>query len=183
MTRMKLRAPKGRGALTLEEFDGATRGLVALAGRPLLDGQQYGVGGMLDQLIGLFGSGNVYVEVQRHLLRDEEADTQALVALASAYHVPLLATNGVRFAALADRPLHDILTCIRHKTTVDQAGRRLARNAERYLKPSSDMVHLFHDFPEAVRASEVLADRLQYTLADLDYRFPEHPVDVGIIRR
>ena len=179
VTRMKLRAPKGRGALTLEEFDGATRGLVALAGRPLLDGQQYGVGGMLDQLIGLFGSGNVYVEVQRHLLRDEEADTQALVALASAYHVPLLATNGVRFAALADRPLHDILTCIRHKTTVDQAGRRLARNAERYLKPSSDMVHLFHDFPEAVRASEVLADRLQYTLADLDYRFPEYPVPLG----
>jgi len=179
VTRMKLRAPKGRGTLTLEEFDGATRGLVALAGRPLLDSQQYGVGGMLDRLIGLFGSGNVYVEVQRHLLRDEEADTQALVALASAYHVPLLATNGVRFAASADRPLHDILTCIRHRTTVDQAGRRLARNAERYLKPSSDMVRLFHDFPEAVRASEVLADRLQYTLADLDYRFPEYPVPLG----
>ena len=179
VTRMKLRAPKGRGALTLEEFDGATRGLVALAGRPLLDSQQYGVGGMLDRLIGLFGSGNVYVEVQRHLLRDEEADTQALVALASAYHVPLLATNGVRFAASADRPLHDILTCIRHRTTVDQAGRRLARNAEHYLKPSSDMVRLFHDFPEAVRASEVLADRLQYTLADLDYRFPEYPVPLG----
>ena len=179
VTRMKLRAPKGRGALTLEEFDGATRGLVALAGRPLLDSQQYGVGGMLDRLIGLFGSGNVYVEVQRHLLRDEEADTQALVALASAYHVPLLATNGVRFAASADRPLYDILTCIRHRTTVDQAGRRLARNAEHYLKPSSDMVRLFHDFPEAVRASEVLADRLQYTLADLDYRFPEYPVPPG----
>ena len=179
VTRMKLRAPKGRGALTLEEFDGATRGLVALAGRPLLDSQQYGVGGMLDRLIGLFGSGNVYVEVQRHLLRDEEADTQALVALASAYHVPLLATNGVRFAASADRPLYDILTCIRHRTTVDQAGRRLARNAEHYLKPSSDMVRLFHDFPEAVRASEVLADRLQYTLADLDYRFPEYPVPLG----
>ena len=179
VTRMKLRAPKGRGALTLEEFDGATRGLVALAGRPLLDSQQYGVGGMLDRLIGLFGSGNVYVEVQRHLLRDEEADTQALVALASAYHVPLLATNGVRFAASADRPLYDILTCIRHRTTVDQAGRRLARNAEHYLKPSSDMVRLFHDFPEAVRASELLADRLQYTLADLDYRFPEYPVPLG----
>ena len=117
--------------------------------------------------------------MQRHLLRDEEADTQALVALASAYHVPLLATNGVRFAASADRPLHDILTCIRHRTTVDQAGRRLARNAERYLKPSSDMVRLFHDFPEAVRASEVLADRLQYTLADLDYHFPEYPVPLG----
>ena len=89
VTRMKLRASKGEGAFTLEDFDGATRGLVALAGQPALDSQRYGVGGMLDRLIGLFGVGNVYVEIQRHLLRDEEADTQALAALASAYRVPL----------------------------------------------------------------------------------------------
>jgi error-prone DNA polymerase len=173
---MKLRAPKGEGALTLEDFDGATRGLVALAGRPALDSRRYGVGGMLDRLLGLFGAGNVYVEVQRHLLRDEEADTQALAALASAYRVPLLATNGVRFATAADRPLYDVLTCVRHKTTVDRAGRRLARNAERYLKPPGEMARLFHDLPETLQASEALAERLQYTMADLGYRFPDYPV-------
>ncbi|HAK56160.1 MAG TPA: error-prone DNA polymerase, partial [Acidobacteria bacterium] len=176
VTRMKLRAPKGEGALTLEDFDGATRGLVALAGRPALDSRRYGVGGMLDRLLGLFGAGNVYVEVQRHLLRDEEADTQALAALASAYRVPLLATNGVRFATAADRPLYDVLTCVRHKTTVDRAGRRLARNAERYLKPPGEMARLFHDLPETLQASEALAERLQYTMADLGYRFPDYPV-------
>ncbi|MEC7768833.1 MAG: PHP domain-containing protein, partial [Acidobacteriota bacterium] len=179
VTRMKLRASKGEGAFTLEDFDGATRGLVALAGQPALDSQRYGVGGMLDRLIGLFGVGNVYVEIQRHLLRDEEADTQALAALASAYRVPLLATNGVRFAAVADRPLYDVLTCVRHKTTVDRAGRRLLRNAERYLKPPGDMASLFHDFPEALLASKDLAERLQYTMADLGYRFPEYPVPPG----
>ena len=179
VTRMKLRASKGEGAFTLEDFDGATRGLVALAGQPALDSQRYGVGGMLDRLIGLFGVGNVYVEIQRHLLRDEEADTQALAALASAYRVPLLATNGVRFAAVADRPLYDVLTCVRHKTTVDRAGRRLLRNAERYLKPPGDMASLFHDFPEALLTSKDLAERLQYTMADLGYRFPEYPVPPG----
>ena len=90
-----------------------------------------------------------------------------------------MATNGVRFAAAADRPLYDVLTCIRHKTTLDRAGRRLERNAERYLKPPVAMAWLFHDLPEAVDATRELADRLRYTMADLGYRFPEYPVPSG----
>src|SRR5262249_5199530 len=126
ITRMKLRAQKGEGALTLDELDGCTRGLVALAGRAVLDGRRYGVGGLLDRLVGIFGRGSVYVELQRHLRRDEEADTAALVALAAAFRVPTIATNGVRFAAPAARPLFDVLTCIHHHTTLAAAGRRLA---------------------------------------------------------
>ena len=179
VTRMKLRAPKGEGALTLEDVEGATRGLVAFAGQAALDSRRYGVGGMLDRLVGLFGAGNVYVELQRHLLRDEETATQALVALASAYHVPVVATNGVRFAATVDRPLYDVLTCVRHKTTVERAGRRLSCNAERYLKPPGEMARLFRDLPEAIRSSGVLAERLHYTMDDLGYRFPEYPVPSG----
>jgi error-prone DNA polymerase len=121
----------------------------------------------------------VYVEVQRHLLREEEAELQMLVDLAEAFHVPVVATNGVKFAGIEDRPLYDVLTCIRHKTTLELAGRRLARNAERYLKPSEEMVRLFRDMPAAVTASHELADRLQYTMADLGYRFPEYPVPRG----
>src|SRR3954464_517926 len=82
ITRMKLRAPKGEGALTLEELDGGTRGLVALAGRAALDGRRHGVGGLLDRLVGVFGRGHVYVELQRHLRRDEARDNEALVSLA-----------------------------------------------------------------------------------------------------
>src|SRR5258706_15208120 len=70
VTRMKLRAPKGEGALTLEELDGCTTGLVALAGRAALDGRRHGVGGLLDRLVGVFGRDGVYVELQRHLRRD-----------------------------------------------------------------------------------------------------------------
>src|SRR5204862_4571539 len=77
ITRMKLRAPKGEGALTLEDLEGYTAGLVALVGRAALEGRRYGVGGLLDRVVGLFGRGSVYVELQRHLRRDEDADNAA----------------------------------------------------------------------------------------------------------
>src|ERR1051325_8677122 len=114
VTRMKMRAEKGAGALAIEEFDGFTTGLVALAGRPLLDAQRFGVGGLLDRLIGLFGRGNVCVDLQRHFQRDEESDTVALTHLAEAFRVPVVATNGVRFATPGERPLFDVLTCVHH---------------------------------------------------------------------
>ena len=179
VTKMKLRSPKEEGALTLDEIDGQTDGLIALAGRAMLSGVRFGVGGLIDQLVGVFGRPNTYVELQRHLLRDEEADNHALRDLASAFHVPVVATNGVRFAEPADRPLYDVLTCIRHKTTLAHAGRRLSCNAERYLKTPAQMAALFADLPDALAASCELADRLSYTMADLGYRFPEYPVPPG----
>jgi error-prone DNA polymerase len=178
ITRMKLRAAKGDGALAVDELDGCTSGLVALAGRIALD-SRHGVGGLLDRLVGVFGRGSVYVELQRHFRRDEEAANQALLALASAFRVPVVATGGVRFATAAERPLFDVLTCIHHHTDLAQAGRRLAPNAERYLKAPADMAALFRDRPDAVARTGDLADRLQYTMADLGYRFPDYPVPPG----
>jgi error-prone DNA polymerase len=179
ITRMKMRAPKGEGALALDELDGMTGGLVVLAGRTALDAQRFGVGGLLDRLVGLFGRDRTYVELQRHFRRDEEADNVTLRQMAEAFRVPVVATNGVRFAAPAARPLFDVLTCIHHHTDLAQAGRRLAPNAERYLKPAADMAALFRDLPDAVDRTAELADRLQYTMADLGYRFPDYPVPPG----
>ncbi len=179
ITRMKMRAPKGEGALTLEELEGATAGLVALAGRAALDGRRHGVGGLLDRLVGVFGRDRVYVELQRHFRRDEERDNEALVSLAAAFRVATIATNGVRFATPAERPLFDVLTCIHHHTDLAAGGRRLAPNAERYLKPPAEMAALFRDRLDAVARTRELADRLQYTMADLGYRFPDYPVPPG----
>jgi error-prone DNA polymerase len=179
VTTMKLRAAKGEGALAIDELDGHTTGLVALGGRAMLSGARFGVGGLVDRLVGVFGRDNTYLELQRHLLRDEEADNHALRDLAAAYHLPIVASNGVRFAEPADRPLYDVLTCIRHKTTLAAAGRRMSCNAERYLKTPAQMAKLFADIPEAIAASRDLADRLTYTMADLGYRFPEYPVPAG----
>ena len=179
VTRMKMRAPKGEGALTLEELDGCVSGLVALVGRTALDGRRHGVGGLVDRLIGIFGRDQVFVELQRHYRRDEERDNEALVSLAGAFRVPTIVTNGVRFATAAERPLFDVLTCIHHHTTVADAGRRLAPNAERYLKPREEMRTLFSDHPDAIARTCELAGRLRYTMADLGYRFPDYPVPPG----
>jgi error-prone DNA polymerase len=170
---------KGEGTLTLDEIDGHTAGLIALGGRAMLSGARFGVGGLIDRLVGVFGRAGTYLELQRHLLRDEESDNHALRDLAAAFHVPVLATNGVRFAEPGDRPLYDVLTCIRHKTTLAQAGRRLSCNAERYLKTPAQMGKLFADIPGALVAAGELADRLSYTMDDLGYRFPEYPVPEG----
>ena len=179
ITRMKMAAAKGQGALTLHDLDGHVEGLVAIAGRPMLAADRHGVAGLLDQIIGVFGPRQVYVEVQRHLTRDEEADNRILVSAAAAYRVPVIATNGVRFATPDARPLYDVLTCIRHGTTLEHAGRRLAANAERYLKSPKQMQALFSDLPEALANTRTLADRLDFTLANLGYRFPDYPVPDG----
>src|SRR4029078_3880084 len=119
------------------------------------------------------------VELQRHLQRDQERDTGRLVDLAAAFRVPVIATHGVRFATPGERPLFDVLTCIHHHTDLATAGRRLAPNAERFLKPPAEMAALFGDDEGAVERTAELADRLQYTTADLGYRFPDYPVPPG----
>ena len=179
ITQMKLAAPKGEGALPINALEGMTTGLVAIVGRAALDANRFGVGGLLDRVVGLFGRDRTYVELQRHFRRDEEADNQALVAMAEAFRVPLLATNGVRFATPAERPLFDVLTCIHHHTDLANAGRRLSSNAERYLKSPDQMASLFADHPRALANTRDLAERLQFTMADLGYRFPEYPVPAG----
>ncbi len=179
LTRMKLRAPKGEGALDFDELAGCTNGLIAIVGREALAASRHGVGGLVDRLVGVFGRANVCLELQRHFLREEETANGMLRDLAAAFHVPLIASNGVRFADPVERPLFDVLTCIRHKTTIEQAGRRLAPNAERYLKPPAEMAALFADHPDALAATLALADRIQYSMADLGYRFPDYPVPAG----
>ena len=193
LSRMKLRASapgspprtparwggKGEGALAIHELDGFTTGLIAMPGRPLLRAERFGVGGLLDRVVGVFGRGQTYVALQRHLQRDQEDDNDALVCLADAYRVPLVATGGVAFATPQDRPLFDVLTSIREHMPLMKAGRRLAANAERYFKPPAQMVRLFADRPDAVRSTLDLADRLQFSMNDLGYRFPTYPVPDG----
>ena len=179
LTTMKLRGAKGEGALTFDDIDGQVAGLIALPGRTAINARRFGVGGLVDRLVGTFGPSQVAIELQRHLLREQEWDNQVLLELAAAFHLPVIATNGVRFAGAADRPLYDVLTCLRHKTTLAHAGTRLSCNAERYLKSPEAMARLFADQPQALIATRELADRIGYTMADLGYRFPHYPVPAG----
>ncbi len=139
-----------------------------------LDGAQ----AMLHRLAQIF-PGRLHVELQRHRLRGEEHRNQALVDLARRTRLPLLATNGVRYARAKDKELHDVLTCIRNHTQLDRAGRLLAAERERYFKGAAEMAELFADLPEALDAAWALSQKLDFTLADLGYRFPDHPLPPG----
>ena len=172
ITRAKLRSPKGESRVTLEDLAGQTSGLIALVGREALHAERHGVGGLIDRLVGIFGRQQVWIELQRHLGRPEASDLQSLIDLGAAFRVPLMASNGVRFAEPAARPLYDVLTSIRHRTTLNMAGRLLSANAERYLKPPELMARMFADLPQALAGTEALAERLDFTLANLGYRFP-----------
>ncbi|MEM1247751.1 MAG: error-prone DNA polymerase [Acidobacteriota bacterium] len=122
---------------------------------------------------------NLHVELQRHGLRAEEHRNRTLIALAQSMRLPLLATNGVRYAKPFDKRLHDVMTCIRHHTTLDTAGRVVAAERQRYLRSAGEMHELFDDLPEALQASLDLTEELDFTLDDLGYRFPEYPLPPG----
>ncbi|MEE8137688.1 MAG: error-prone DNA polymerase [Thermoanaerobaculia bacterium] len=133
---------------------------------------------LLERLKALF-DGRLHVELQRHRLRQEEHRNRALLELARRLRLPLVATNGVRYARPEDKQLHDVLICIREHTHLDAAGRLLAAHRERHLKGAAEMAQLFADLPEAVAESFELAQRLDFTLADLGYRFPDYPLPPG----
>ncbi len=194
ITRTKLRDGKpGKPEYpfaTDEEFAGHAAGLVCLTGGdegPLAFVYRQGSGPaierqarqMLERLTRLFGRGNVFVELQRHYRRDQEARNQSLVELARSLGLPLLATNGVTYASAERRNLQDVLTCVHHKTTLNEAGRLLNLNSERYLKSSAEMQRLFSDLPDAFANTTELAGRLQFTLENLGYEFPRYPVPTG----
>jgi error-prone DNA polymerase len=171
ITKFKLRAKKGEGAATPEEIAEHSEGLVCLAG-----GEN---GPSLDKAFLIFGRHNVYAELQRHLRREQEARNQATVETARRLGIPLLATNGAWHARPEQRQLLDVLTCVREKVPIQEAGRRLALNDERHLKTHAQMAALFSDLPESIANAAELSQRLAFTMQDLGYEFPPYPVPPG----
>ena len=186
ITKMKLRNKKGEGSVYEEELEEHAQGLICLTGGadgPLAAALQHGgieeACQQVEQLIGLFGRGNVCVELQRHFHREDETRNRAAVVIARSLNLPLLATNGVCYATAKDRELCDAFTAIRHHRTLSTAGRLLARNSERHLKSPQEMQQLFADLPQAIHNTVELSSRLEFTLNDLGYEFPRYPVPEG----
>jgi error-prone DNA polymerase len=136
-------------------------------------------GDALQKLTRIFGSDRVYVELQRHRLRDEEREIKFLCDLAATHALPLLATGGVNYAVPSQRATADVFTCLRLHTTLDAAGRQLAINSERHVKSGAHMAQLFHDLPEAIENTLRLEERLDFTLQNLGYRFPDYTTPHG----
>lgn len=110
---------------------------------------------------------------------DDRRHLGRLQRISETARVSLLGTNEVLYHHPARRPLQDVLTCIREKTTIDAIGRRLEANAERYLKPAHEMARLFRDMPEAIAETMRFANRINFSLDQLRYQYPDEPVPPG----
>jgi error-prone DNA polymerase len=206
ITRTKLRAPKypavlprkakqdvseglliaSQAVASLDDLAELSSGLICMTG-----GEEGSLacalahGGMtealhtLERLVAVYGRNGVYVELQRHYNRAQEARNQAAIELARSLKLPLLATQGAQYAKPDERQILDVFTCIRHHRHLDNAGRLLACNSERYIKSPQEMLRLFVDLPEATANTLELSSRLGFTLSDLGYKFPAYPVPAG----
>ncbi|PYX99394.1 MAG: error-prone DNA polymerase [Acidobacteria bacterium] len=186
ITRTKLRAKKEESAARIEELEEHATGLICLTGGddgPLSEalirgGYDEGVR-TVERMMRIFGPQNIYLELQRHFDRREEARNQVAVAIARKLRLPILATNGVSYATAAEREILDVFTCIRHHRQLENAGHLLSINSERFIRTPAEMEQLFADLPEAISNTVELSGRLKFTLKDLGYEFPQYPIPEG----
>src|SRR5580692_2203981 len=147
ITRFKMReTTKCEGAATLEDLEEFSSGLVCLTGgeegplaSALMRGGESEAVKVTEKLVRLFGQQNVYIELQRHGEREEEWRNQSAIRIAERMGLPLLATNGVRYATAYDREILDVFTTIRHHTKLEQAGRLLSVNQHRHLRNAREI--------------------------------------------
>jgi len=182
ITTIKLRNKKGEHFATRKDIEEHSAGLMCFTG---------GIDGFIHTSI-REGHGQedlawlkyvfedrLYVELQRHLLRNEEYVNQVLLGYAHKLHIPYFASNGVYYADEVDRELFDVFTCIKNHTTIYDAGKLLSENSERYLKSKQQMLRLFADMPDAVERTKEIADRVQFSMDQLSYNFPDYPLKNG----
>ncbi len=118
---------------------------------------------------------DLYAEIRRHTEPDQERRNRKLLSTG----LPPVATGDVRHARAEGKRVLDAFVCLKHKTTLDRAGRLLLPNAERYLRPPLEMARRFRDVPEAVKNTLRIAEACDFTLEDLGYAFPEFPLEPG----
>ena len=186
LTRAHLRGSKGNARIFWQELPEFSAGLVALTGdhegpiqRALQQNHHDDTLQVIQRLEHAFGHQNVYIELQRHLLRGEPLMHRRLLELGKSRNLKPLATGGVTMAKREEREVLDVFTCMRLHTHFDAAGRALTPNQESHLRPAEQMVRLFEHCPEAVENTVHLAESLHFSLNDVGYEFPEYAVPPG----
>ena len=187
ITRFKMReSRKCEGAAICADLAEFQDGLICLTGgdegplaAALHRGGEAAGRQCVEQLVAIFGRGNVYVELQRHGNRAEEFRNQTALRIAESLCLPILATNGVRYATQYEREVLDVFTSIRHHVSLDKAGRLLQTNSQRQVRGARAMCRIFSDLPEAIENTLLVSQRLEFRLDDLGYEFPVFDTPTG----
>jgi error-prone DNA polymerase len=177
LTMGQRRAEKGRCTLTLEDVALHQQGLIFIIVPP--------AGMPDDSFESQLKTARAALAAPLHLAATmlltgrDRARLNRLALLARVHGTPLVATNDVLYHHHDRRPLQDVLTCIREKCTIHEAGYRLAANAERYLKPPDEMARLFRGHEHAIARTIAIADACAFSLDELRYEYPDEPVPEG----
>jgi error-prone DNA polymerase len=177
---------RGAPAVAWDTIERHAEGLFCLTGCPhgevprlLARGDEASARERLGWLAEVF-PGNVAVECWDHALADERALVPDLIALSGALDLPWLVTNDVHYATPNGRLVHDVLTCLRHGTTLDQAGTLLRPNGEWYLKRPERIAHRWRHYPEGLAATLAVAERCAFRMGQLAPALPAFPTPPGV---
>ncbi|MBI4188837.1 MAG: DNA polymerase III subunit alpha [Chloroflexi bacterium] len=128
--------------------------------------------------LGVFGA-NFFIELQNNLVQGDSRLCKELVEIADRLDIKYVATNNVHYARPEGHQLHDILVCIKNRTTLDKSGRLRRPNAEFCLKPASEMATIFRDYPKAIENSLYIVGECNVDLNFASYRFPRFSLPDG----
>ena len=182
ITTIKLDNPKGEHFATREIIEQHSSDLICFTGGSdgfIHNGIKNGSGLADLAWLNYVFEKRLYVELQRHHLRNEEHLNQQLLGYAHKLRIPYFASNGAYYADQHDLELLDVFTCIKNHCTIYEAGNLLSENSERYLKSHEEMLNLFDDLPEAVEITQEIASRVDFSMDELSYIFPDYPVPQG----
>ena len=124
-------------------------------------------------------AGNVWVAGALRFDGQDRARLNRIDELAKRHRAPMIASNDVRYHEPDRRMVQDVVTCIREHLTLETAGFRLAANAERHLKPASEMARLFREHPNAITETQRFIKRIDFSLDQLKYNYPEETIGNG----
>jgi error-prone DNA polymerase len=175
----KRRAPKGECHIDFSDLAAHAEGSLFILMPPArLASDQGELAAALGRLAAL-APGRSWLAAVLYRRGDDRRRLASLAALAWDHRVRMLAVNDVLYHAPERRPLQDVLACIRAKTTIEQAGRLLAMNAERHLKPGVEMERLFRDFPGAVAETARFLAEIRFTLDEINMSIRTRPCRRG----
>jgi error-prone DNA polymerase len=180
LTKGNLKAEKGECHLTFADILGISEGQIFIA-LPISSPSSRGFELFISRLCALVGAapGRTFLAGVHYHRGDEPRRLGLLGELGARVGAPLVAVNDVFYHAPERRPLADVLTCVREKCTLHEAGLRLAVNAERHIKPPADMTRLFQNFPDAIARTVEIANACRFSLGELKYEYPDEPVPEG----
>ncbi|KAA2233141.1 error-prone DNA polymerase [Salinarimonas soli] len=172
----KARAGKGACRLGLADVAAWGEGMIAV----LVPGR---IGEALPRELAhlreAFGD-RAYCALTRRFRQNDAARLHAIDEMARAARVPGVATNDVLYHAAERRMLQDVVTCIREGCTIDDAGFRRERFADRFLKAPAEMERLFARHPDAIRRTGEIVARCRFSLDELRYQYPQEVAEPGL---